>query len=87
MRRVGRVSIALPALVAAVGAGGFTAVAGVAAIDIAPSAGASFITDRALDATARAAFGFDEIDTTAVDESESFSCQVMDMTADPEADD
>jgi hypothetical protein len=87
MRRVGRVSIALPALVAAVGAGGFTAVAGVAAIDVAPPAGASFITDGALDATARSAFGLDGIDPTTVDESESFSCQVMDMTADPEADD
>jgi hypothetical protein len=87
MRRVARVAIALPALVGAVSAGGFTAVAGAAAVDVAPSAGASYIVDRALDAAARAAFGLDWVEPTTVDESASFSCQVMDMTADPEADD
>jgi hypothetical protein len=87
MRPVVRVAIALPALVGALAAGGFAAVAGAAAIDVAPSAGASFVVDRGLDASARAAFGLDAIDPAAVDESGSFSCQVMDMTAEPEADD
>jgi hypothetical protein len=87
MRRVVRVAIALPALVAALTAGGLTAVAGAAAIDVAPSAGASFVVDRGLDAFARAAFSLDALDVSAIDASGSFSCQVMDMTADPEADD
>ena len=87
MRRVVRVAIALPALVGALAVGGFTAVAGAAAIDVEPSVGASFTVDRALDAAARAAFGLEDGDVATVDESASFSCQVMDMTADPEADD
>jgi hypothetical protein len=87
MRRIVRVAIALPALVGAMTAGGFTAVAGAAAIDVAPSAGASFLVDRELDAFARAAFGLDVLDSVPVDGSLRFSCQVMDMTAAPEADD
>jgi hypothetical protein len=87
MRRVARVSIALPALVGALSVGGFTAVAGGAATDVAPSAGARLIVDRDLEPTARAAFGLDPVAPATVDESASFSCQVMDMTADREGDD
>jgi hypothetical protein len=87
MTRIGRAAMLLSALVGATTIGGITAAAGAAAIDVAPSAGAMLVVDRALDATARATSRFDPADATAVVETARFSCVVMGMTADPEADD
>jgi hypothetical protein len=87
MRRAHRAATFLPVLIGAMAAAGLTAAAGSPAIDAASSVGASFKVDRALDAPARAAFVPEAVDPVSTDTSASFNCEVMNMTADPEAED